>query len=174
MIPTSRQVVRKAYSDVGYKCRKHKASFSKYLDTKHPKLLYGKKYGVADWCAIHDLFVVVACAKNTKDGAYTACVPLKSYAAGVKWLYKYMKAKGRVTSIAHYGDYIFLRNSKGKLSHVGIVYKVTKDKNYYIAGNEAVYVKGKKYEKVRKHKISKKSKKIYAYGRPLYSDWKSI
>lgn len=174
MIPDSRSVVRKAYANVGYSCKGKYASYSKWIDTKHPNLLNGKKYGIADWCAIFVLFCIVACAKITKDGAKTACVPLKSCAAGVKWLYGYLKDKKRVTSIPHYADYIFLSNKKTRFAHVGIVYKVTAKCVYYIAGNEAGYKNGKRVQKVKKHKILRSNKKIYAYGRPYYSDWTTI
>lgn len=174
MIPDSRSVVRKAYAQKGYTCSGKRASYSKWIDTKHPRLLNGKKYGIADWCAIFVLFCITACAGKTKDAAYTACVPLKSSAAGVKYLYQYMMARGRNTSIPHYGDFVFLSNDKTKFAHVGLVYEVDDKYIKYIAGNETTLKNGKKKKGVRTHKILRTSKRIYAYGRPRYSDWKEI
>lgn len=176
MIPSSRDVVRKLYAQVGYKCKGKNASYSKWIDKNYPGFYNGKKYGVADWCDITFDFCVLAIARNKSDAAKTLCQPLKSAGAGVKWSYDYYKAKKRVTSIPHYGDQIFF-SSNGKRSglyHTAGVYNVTPSHVYYVAGNETKIINGKKYQVVQKHKISRKNKKIFAYGRPIYSDWKTI
>lgn len=172
MIPDSRSVVRKAYANVGYSCKGKYNSYAKWIDKNYPNFYNGKKYGVADWCDIFVDFCVLSVAKSDKDAEKVLCQPAKSAGAGVKWSYQYYKSKKRNTSIPHYGDQIFLSNSKTKFAHTGIVYKVTAKCVYYIAGNEAGKKKGRRY--VKKHKILRSNKKIYAYGRPFYSDWQTI
>lgn len=169
MKPTATQVVRLAYSQVGYKApgpgKKNK--YSKWFDTNMVKFFNEKKNGVGvDWCAIFVCFCVAYLAKTTTDACYVLCTPLKSCAAGVGWLFDYFKAKKRTSSEPHYGDVIFLtkNGTHSGLYHVGIVYKVVGNYVYWEAGNE-----GGGHGAVKKHKWLKTNKKIYAYGRPRYS-----
>ena len=169
MIPSATQSVRVAYSQVGYKCKGKKDKYAKWIDENYPTFYNGKKYGVADWCDIYNDWTVLYVAKSAKDAEKVLCQPAKSAGAGVGWSYKYFKAHKRTTSTPHYGDQIFLKNSKGKLSHTGKVYKVTAKYVYYTAGNETAIINGVKYQIVKKHKISRTNKKIYGYGRPKYA-----
>ena len=169
MIPTAKQTVTVALSQVGYKCKGKKDKYAKWIDTNYPTFYNGKKYGCADWCDIYNDWTVLYVAKSAKHAETVLCQPAKSAGAGVGWSYKYYKAKKRTTKTGKYGDQIFLKNSKGKLSHTGKVYKVDLKYYYYTAGNETVIVKGVKYQAVRKHKISKSNKKIYGFGRPKYA-----
>ena len=167
MRPTARESVRLAYSQVGYKApgpgKKNK--YAKWFDTHMTKFFNGKKNGTTiDWCAIFVCFCVAYLAKTTTDACYVMCTPLKSCAAGVGWLWKYFKAKNRTTSVAHYGDIIFLNSKKQKLAHVGIVYKVDTNYVYWTAGNE-----GGGHGQVKKHKYAKTNSRIYGYGRPRYT-----
>ena len=167
MRPTSRETVRLAYSQVGYKApgpgKKNK--YAAWFDKNMSKFFNGKKNGVGiDWCAIFVCFCVAYLAKTTTDACFVLCTPLKSCAAGVGWLWKYFKAKKRTSSIPHYGDVIFLNSKKQKLAHVGIIYKVTDKYIYWAAGNE-----GGGHGAVKKHKYLRSNSKIYGYGRPRYT-----
>ena len=169
MIPTASQTVKVAQSQVGYKCKGKYDKYAKWIDTNYPTFYNGKKYGCADWCDIFNDYTVLYVAKSARDAETVLCQPSKSCGAGVKFSYNYYKAKKRTTKTPKSGDQIFLKNSKGKLSHTGKVYKVDSKYVWYIAGNETTVVKGVKYQAVKKHKISRSSKKIYGYGRPKYA-----
>ena len=162
---TSREAVRTAYSQVGYKAEKGKKNkYAKWIDSHYPTFYNGKKNG-ADWCDVFVDFCVLWNTKNAKDAEYILCQPSKSCGAGCKWSYQYYKSKHRNTSIPHYGDQIFLNTKAGKCCHTGMVYKVDSKYVYYVAGNE-----GGGNGEVKKHKLLKTSKNIYAYGRPKYTD----
>lgn len=173
MIPTSREVIRTAFSEVGYSCKGKNDKYALYIDKNFPTFYNGKKYGIANFCDIYCDYCVLVNAKSSKDAEKVLCQPSKSCGAGVKWSYKYYKQHKRNTSIPHYGDQIFLsKNGKQSgLYHTGLVYKVTSKYVYFTAANESAG-DGKRHTK--KHKYLRKNKKIFAYGRPFYSDWKDI
>lgn len=168
MIPSAKQSVTAAQSQVGYKCKGKKDKYAKWIDTNYPSFYNGKKYGCADWCDIFNDWTVLYVARSSRDAEKVLCQPAKSCGAGVGWSYKYYKQAKRTTKTPKYGDQIFLKNSKGKLSHTGKVYKVNTKYVWYTAGNETIVVNGVKYQAVKKHKISRSNKKIYGYGRPKY------
>lgn len=163
--PHARDVVRLAFSQVGYKApgpgKKNK--YAAWIDTHYPTFYNGKKNG-ADWCDVFVDFCVLYVAKNAKDAEYVLCQPARSCGAGCKWSYNYYKSKHRNNSIPHYGDQIFLNTKAGKCCHTGIVYKVDDKYVYYVAGNE-----GGGHGEVKKHKLIKTSKTIYAFGVPRYA-----
>ena len=167
---TSREAVRTAFSQVGYKAEKGKKNkYAAWIDSHYPTFYNGKKNG-ADWCDVFVDFCVLWNTKNAKDAEHILCQPAKSCGAGCKYSYQYYKSKHRNTSIGHYGDQIFLNvkqkdGSYKKCAHTGIVYKVDNKYVYYVAGNE-----GGGNGEVKKHKLLKTSKNIYAYGRPKYTD----
>lgn len=162
--PRAREVVRLAYSQVGYKApgpgKRNK--YAAWIDSHYPTFYNGKKNG-ADWCDVFVDFCVLYVARDAKDAEYVLCQPSRSCGAGCKWSYQYYKSKHRNNSIPHYGDQIFLNTKAGKCCHTGIVYKVDEKYVYYVAGNE-----GGGHGEVKKHKILKTSKSIYAFGRPRY------
>lgn len=169
MRPTAREVVRIAFSQVGYKApgpgKKNK--YAAWIDNHFPTFYNGKKNGT-DWCDEFVDFCVLYSAKNAKDAEYVLCQPSMSCGAGCKWSYGYYKQHKRNNSIPHYGDQIFLNvkqkdGSYKKCAHTGIVYKVDSKYVYYVAGNE-----GGGHGEVKKHKILKTSKSIYAFGVPRY------
>lgn len=163
--PRAREVVRLAFSQVGYKApgpgKRNK--YAAWIDIHYPTFYNGKKNG-ADWCDVFVDFCVLYMARNAKDAEYVLCQPSRSCGAGCKWSYNYYKAKHRNNSIPHYGDQIFLNTKAGKCCHTGIVYKVDDKYVYYVAGNE-----GGGHGEVKKHKIAKTSKSIYAFGVPRYA-----
>ena len=163
--PRAREVVRLAYSQVGYKApgpgKRNK--YAAWIDSHYPTFYNGKKNG-ADWCDVFVDFCVLYMARNAKDAEYVLCQPSRSCGAGCKWSYQYYKSKHRNNSIPHYGDQIFLNTKAGKCCHTGIVYKVDDKYVYYVAGNE-----GGGHGEVKKHKILKTSKSIYAFGVPRYA-----
>lgn len=163
--PRAREVVRLAYSQVGYKApgpgKRNK--YAAWIDSHYPTFYNGKKNG-ADWCDVFVDFCVLYMARNAKDAEYVLCQPSRSCGAGCKWSYQYYKSKHRNNSIPHYGDQIFLNTKAGKCCHTGIVYKVDEKYVYYVAGNE-----GGGHGEVKKHKIAKTSKSIYAFGVPRYA-----
>ena len=163
--PRAREVVRLAFSQVGYKApgpgKRNK--YAAWIDSHYPTFYNGKKNG-ADWCDVFVDFCVLYMARNAKDAEYVLCQPSRSCGAGCKWSYQYYKSKHRNNSIPHYGDQIFLNTKAGKCCHTGIVYKVDDKYVYYVAGNE-----GGGHGEVKKHKILKTSKSIYAFGVPRYA-----
>lgn len=171
MKPTAQQVVRTAYSEVGYTCPANKHNkYAAYIDKNYPNFYNGKKQGV-DFCDIYVDYCVLVNAKSAKDAEYVLCQPAKSCGAGVKWSYDYYKAHKRNTSIPHYGDQIFLSKDgkKSGLYHTGMVYKVTEKYVYFSAANESATKNGKKVRETKKHKYLRTNKKIFAYGRPRYA-----
>lgn len=163
--PRAREVVRLAFSQVGYKApgpgKRNK--YAAWIDSHYPTFYNGKKNG-ADWCDVFVDFCVLYMARDAKDAEYVLCQPSRSCGAGCKWSYNYYKSKHRNNSIPHYGDQIFLNTKAGKCCHTGIVYKVDEKYVYYVAGNE-----GGGHGEVKKHKIAKTSKSIYAFGVPRYA-----
>ena len=168
--PRAREVVRLAFSQVGYKApgpgKRNK--YAAWIDSHYPTFYNGKKNGV-DWCDVFVDFCVLYMARNAKDTEYVLCQPSRSCGAGCKYSYQYYKSKHRNNSIPHYGDQIFLNvkqkdGSYKKCAHTGIVYKVDDKYVYYVAGNE-----GGGHGEVKKHKILKTSKSIYAFGVPRYA-----
>ena len=163
--PRAREVVRLAFSQVGYKAQGpgKRSKYAAWIDSLYPTFYNGKKNG-ADWCDVFVDFCVLYVARNAKDAEYVLCQPSRSCGAGCKWSYNYYKSKHRNNSIPHYGDQIFLNTKAGKCCHTGIVYKVDEKYVYYVAGNE-----GGGHGEVKKHKIAKTSKSIYAFGVPRYA-----
>ena len=163
--PRAREVVRLAFSQVGYKAQGpgKRNKYAAWIDSHYPTFYNGKKNG-ADWCDVFVDFCVLYMARNAKDAEYVLCQPSRSCGAGCKWSYQYYKSKHRNNSIPHYGDQIFLNTKAGKCCHTGIVYKVDDKYVYYVAGNE-----GGGHGEVKKHKIAKTSKSIYAFGVPRYA-----
>lgn len=162
MRPTKEQCLVLAKKQKGYKApgpgKKNK--YAAWFDSKMPKFFNYKKNGVSvDWCAIFVCWLIAYLAGNVKDACYVMCTPEKSCAAGVGWLWRYFKSKGRTSKTAHFGDVIFLNN----LKHVGWVTKTDTKYVYYTAGNE-----GGGHGQVKTHKLLKTSKTIYGYGRPRY------
>lgn len=173
MIPTAQQCVRTAFNEVGYTCKGKNDKYALYIDRNYPNFYNGKKYGIADFCDIYFDYCILVNAKSAKDAEKVLCQPAKSCGAGVGWSYDYYKAKKRNTSVAHYGDQIFLTKNQKKsgLYHTGMVYKVTEKYVYFTAANEA----GKNgLRETKKHKYLKTNKKIFAYGRPFYSNWRDL
>lgn len=164
MKPTARQAVRTAYANVGYKAGKGKRNkFAAYIDSHYPTFYNGKKQGV-DYCDIFVDYCVLYNAQSASDAEYVLCQPAKSCGAGCRWSYLYYKQKHRNTSIPHYGDQVFF--STGGIDgiyHTGIVYKVDNKYIWYVAANE-----GGGNGEVKKHKLLRTNKKIFAYGRPRY------
>lgn len=162
MRPTKDQCIALSAKQKGYKApgpgKKNK--YASWFDSKMPNFFNYRKNGVnVDWCAIFVCWLIAYLAKTTADACYVMCTPKNSCAAGVGWLWKYFKAKGRTTKTAGEGYVIFLN----KLKHVGFVYKVDSTYVYYRAGNE-----GGGHGEVKEHKLKKTSTKIYGYGRPRY------
>ena len=177
MIPKAADCVRTMFNEVGYYCKGKNDKYALFFDKKMPNFYNYGKYGVSNFCDIFfDYCIAVNCGGSEKDAEKTLCQPAKSCGAGVEWSYKYYKAKKRNTSIGHYGDQIFFsKNGKQSgLYHTGGVYKVTKKCYYYVAANEGAIVNGKKVRMTKKHRINKNDKRIFAFGRPFYSDWKDI
>ena len=171
MKPTAKQVVTTALSEVGYTCPANKHNkYAGFIDKNYPGFYNGKKQGV-DFCDIFVDYCVLVNAKSAKDAEYVLCQPAKSCGAGVKWSWKYYKAKKRTTKTPHYGDQIFLTKNKKEsgLYHTGTVYKTDSKYVWFVAANESAKKGGKKVRKTNKHKYLKINIKIYGYGRPRYA-----
>lgn len=171
MKPTAAQCVKTANSEVGYTCGTNKRNkYAAYIDKNFPTFYNGKKNGV-DFCDIFVDFCVLYNAKSAKDAEFVLCQPAKSCGAGVKWSWKYYKAKNRTTKTPHVGDQIFLTKNKKEsgLYHTGIVAKVNSKYVWFDAANEGATKNGKKVRETKRHKYLRSNVKIYGYGRPRYA-----
>lgn len=158
----SAQAVKTAISQIGYKQTGKSNKYGAWIHSHYPTFYNGNK-SYCDWCDVFVDYCVLYNTKNAKDAEYILCQPARSCGAGCKWSYQYYRSKHRNNSIPHYGDQIFLNTKAGKCCHTGIVYKVDDKYVYYVAGNE-----GGGHGEVKKHKLLKTSKSIYAFGRPRY------
>ena len=145
-------------------------NFTKYSrDLDALKTFYnGPKQGFA-WC---DVFVDWGFVKafGVEEAKRLLCQPSKSCGAGVGYSADYYKAKGQFhESQPQAGDQIFFKDSKGSITHTGLVHNVDKTYVYTIEGNTSsasgVVANG---GSVRHKKYKLNYSLIAGYGRPNY------
>ena len=158
---TVKAVLDLAKRQIGYKeTGDNHTKYASYFDNTAWQWFNTKKQGSA-WCAIFicwlycqneimgpsKAYTMLGCPKNKNDNC----------AAGVPYLWSYLKAKGYHVTSPKAGDIIFLNGNK----HVGIVEKVDANKVYTIEGNKSNAVKRSSYGLT--------SKSIYGYMRVPYN-----
>lgn len=148
---TREQFIKLSQSQVGVKeeGNTNRVKYSKYFDTPTQEggawqWLNGKKNGIAAWCSIYLCWLVCQILGNKEALSFLGCpAPKNNCAAGVPYLWKYLKAKGYVVdkSKGVAGDIIFFNSNK----HVGMIEKVENGKYHTIEGNKGNAVKRSSY-----------------------------
>ena len=142
-------------SQLGYtETGNNNTKYSKFFDTTAWQFFNTKKQG-ADWCPIFLLYCwyQLLGAAGTRKAFGLPTDPKDNCAAGVKFLYNYMKAKGMLIKKPQKGCVVFFNN----LGHVGTCEYVD-DKLHTIEGNKS--------NKVKRCSYTLTSSKIYAYAMP--------
>ena len=127
----------------------------------------GKKQGYA-WC---DVFVDWCFVKafGVTRAKELLCQPGASLGAGCLYSLNYYKNKGQYHTTPKIGDQIFFKDSKGSITHTGLVHNVDKTYVYTIEGNTSsasgVVANG---GSVRHKKYKLNYSLIAGYGRPNY------
>ena len=152
-----KKVIALATKEVGYKeTGNNITKYAAYFDKEYPEFYNTRKQG-ASWCDIFfDWLIVQIYGKELALKVLNQ--PLHSCGAGCSFSYSYYKEHSKVPGI---GYQIFFKDTKGKIVHTGIVYKVDKTKVYTIEGNKS--------NQVKKCSYNLNSTKIYGYGCPDYS-----
>lgn len=152
-----KEVIALATKEVGYKeSGTNITKYAKFFDKEYPEFYNTRKQG-ASWCDIFfDWLIVQIYGKELALKVLNQ--PLHSCGAGCSFSYSYYKEHSKVPGI---GYQIFFKDTKGKIVHTGIVYKVDKTKVYTIEGNKS--------NQVKKCSYNLNSTKIYGYGCPDYS-----
>ena len=150
-----------ARSQIGYAEESgNRTKYAKYFDTEAWQWFNTKKQGT-EWCSIFVCWLF--CQVMTPDIArvFLGCPsPKNNCAAGVKYLYSYMKDKGYKVDkkTGQPGDVIFLNSNK----HVGIIEKVEDGKYHTIEGNKG--------NKVARGSYGISSSTVYGICRPAYPE----
>lgn len=136
----------------------NRTKYSKYFDMEVWQWFNTKKQGT-EWCAIFICWLFCQVMGPEAALVFLGCPsPKNNCAAGVKYLWSYMKAKGYKVDkkTGQPGDIIFLNSNK----HVGIIDEVRDGKYITIEGNKGNKVAGGSYG------IS--SSTVYGICRPAY------
>lgn len=140
MSTTANKIIELAAAEVGYKeTGSNVTKFSKYFDTTAWQWFNTKKQG-AEWCAIFICWLFCQILGPDKARTFLGCPkPADNCAAGVKYFWNYLKAKGYAIDKkqGQPGDIIFFSSNK----HVGIIEKVEGGKYHTIEGNKSNAVK---------------------------------
>ena len=175
------EVINLAQQEIGYVEKKSasgldsksanigSANYTKYardLDAI-PGFLNGKKQGYA-WCAVWVNWLFVQCF-GIDDARRMLFLPVNSGSASCTTTVGYYKSADAFYSSPKVGDQVFFTNTKGQISHTGIVEKVTKDTLHTIEGNtstdDGVVENG---GGVCRKSYPLTHSRIYGYGRPDY------
>ena len=140
MSSTANKIIELAVAEVGYKeSGTNITKFSKYFDTTAWQWFNTKKQG-AEWCAIFICWLFCQILGPDKARTFLGCPkPADNCAAGVKYFWNYLKAKGYAIdkTQGQAGDIIFFNSNK----HVGIIEKIEGGKYHTIEGNKSNQVK---------------------------------
>lgn len=152
-----KKVIALATKEVGYKeSGSNITKYAAYFDKEYPEFYNTRKQG-ASWCDIFfDWLIVQVYGKKAALGVLNQ--PLHSCGAGCSFSYSYYKEHSKTPAV---GYQIFFKDTKGKIVHTGIVYKVDSKKVYTIEGNKS--------DSVKKCSYNLNSSKIYGYGCPNYA-----
>lgn len=153
------QILDLARSQIGYTEESgNKTKYAKYFDTEAWQWFNTKKQG-AEWCAIWICWLFCQVMGPDPARTFLGCPsPKNNCAAGVKYLWSYMKDKGYKVDkkTGQPGDVIFLNSNK----HVGIIEEV-KDGKY-------ITIEGNKSNKVARGSYGISSSTVYGICRPAY------
>ena len=153
------QILDLARSQIGYTEESgNKTKYAKYFDTEAWQWFNTKKQG-AEWCAIFICWLFCQVMGPDPARTFLGCpAPKNNCAAGVKYLWSYMKDKGYKVdkTTGQPGDVIFLNSNK----HVGIIEEVRDGKYITIEGNKS--------NKVARGSYGISSSTVYGICRPAY------
>ena len=146
--------------------------YAEYFDTSKAKggawqFFNTKKQG-AEWCALLIIWAYCQVIGPDKTREFLGLPePKNNCAAGCKYFYQYLKAKGYEVkkTEGQVGAIVFFNTSKAKCGHVGFI-KAVDDKKYYT-------IEGNKSNKVKECSYVKNSTTIYAVCMPDYSKLES-
>lgn len=148
-----------ARSQLGYAEESgNRTKYAKYFDTEAWQWFNTKKQGT-EWCAIFICWLFCQVMGPQAALVFLGCSsPKNNCAAGVKYLWGYMKAKGYKVDkkTGQPGDVIFLNSNK----HVGIIEEVRDGKYITIEGNKG--------NKVARGSYGISSSTVYGICRPAY------
>ena len=148
-----------ARSQLGYAEESgNRTKYSKYFDTEAWQWFNTKKQGT-EWCAIFICWLFCQVMGTEAALVFLGCPsPKNNCAAGVRYLWGYMKAKGYKVDkkTGQPGDVIFLNSNK----HVGIIEEVRDGKYITIEGNKG--------NKVARGSYGISSSTVYGICRPAY------
>ena len=115
----------------------------------------------AEWCALLLIycFYVLFGEEATRKG-FNLPIPKNNCAAGVPYLYEYMKKAGLIIKEPRPGCIVFFNTTK-KCAHVGAC--------EYVDGKLHT-IEGNKSNKVKRCTYTLNSSKIYAYAMPIFPD----
>ena len=141
-------------------------NYTKYayeINKDYPNLLNGNKQGCA-YCAIFVLWcsLKVFGYDNTRK---MLSIPEKSAAAGVTYLYAYMKKANKVGKTPRVGSFIIFGTKENDLKHVGIVESFDSTYVNTIEGNTSNMVARRKYKRTDSN--------IFGYCYPSYDEEKN-
>jgi len=157
------KILELARSQLGYKEESgNRNKYAKYFDTEAWQWFNTKKQG-ADWCAVFICWLFCMIMGPEAARVFLGCpAPEDNCAAGVKYLWGYMKNKGYKIDkkTGQPGDVIFLNTKKSSCGHVGIIDEV-KDGKY-------ITIEGNKSNKVARGNYGIFSSTVYGICRPAY------
>lgn len=133
--------------------------FADIIDKKYPMLFNGKKNAAGGWCSIYIHYCLIE-AFGIENTMRMLSIPEKSAAAGVTYLYAYMKKANKVGKQPKVGALIMFGSKENDLKHVGFVEKFDNNYVYTIEGNTSNQVARRKY--------AKNNNSIFGYGYPSY------
>ena len=153
------QILDLARTQIGYAEEgSNKTKYAAYFDKDAWQWFNTKKQG-AEWCAIFICWLFCQVMGPDPARTFLGCPsPKNNCAAGVKYLWSYMKDKGYKVDkkTGQPGDVIFLNSNK----HVGIIEEV-KDGKY-------ITIEGNKSNKVARGSYGISSSTVYGICRPAY------
>ena len=115
----------------------------------------------AEWCALFLIYCFYICfGEEATRKAFNLPAPKNNCAAGVPYLYEYMKKAGLLIKEPRPGCIVFLNTTK-KCAHVGAC--------EYVDGKLHT-IEGNKSNKVKRCTYTLTSSKIYAYAMPIFPD----
>jgi len=132
--------------------------FADVIDKKYPMLFNGAKQHFA-WCCVFVHYCLIE-AFGIENTMRMLSLPEKSAAAGVTYLYGYMKKASKVGKQPKVGALIMFGSRENDLKHVGFVEKFDNNYVYTIEGNTSNQVARRKY--------AKNNSSIFGYGYPSY------
>lgn len=157
------------YTESGTNITKYAEYFDKSKAKGGAWQFFNTKKQGAEWCALLIIWAFCQVIGPDKTREFLGLPePKNNCAAGCKYFYQYLKAKGYEVkkTEGQVGAIVFFNTSKAKCGHVGFI-KAVDDKKYYT-------IEGNKSNKVKECSYVKNSTTIYAVCMPDYSKLENI